>query len=69
MYQLNHKYFNEFLNNVKCIKCLNTRTTWLVEDGRGKGKGEPETDADMSDTLQKDGCGDTIPPQYIIGTC
>lgn len=33
------------------------------------GNGKPETDADMSETLQKDGCGDTIPPQYIIGTC
>lgn len=34
-----------------------------------EGDGKPETDADMSETLQKDGCGDTMPPQYIIGTC
>jgi hypothetical protein len=29
---------------------------------------EPDADADMSETLQNDGCGDAIPPQYIIGT-
>lgn len=35
----------------------------------GSSREKPDTEAEMSEILQNDGCGEIIPAQYIICTC